>query len=222
MSVSADVLEEVYEANMALPAEGLVSATSGNASMRDPATGLIVIKPSGIPYPRLRPDLMVVLDADGRIVSGDLKPSTDASSHLCLYREREDIGGVIHTHSVFATAWAAAGEPIPVYLTSAADNFGGPVPVGRYVTIGGEEIAREVLRVCGHSPAVLMQNHGVFCLAGDLSRALRAAIMVEEVAKTSLLARLIGQPQTLPESVVTDQFAFYSNDYGQKAVETDQ
>lgn len=217
MSVSVDVLEQVYEANMALPAEGLVSGTSGNASMRDPATGLIVIKPSGVPYPELRPELMVVLEADGRVISDGLKPSTDTDSHLFLYRERDDIGGVIHTHSVFATAWATAGEPIPVYLTSAADNFGGPVPLGRYVTIGGEEIAREVLRVCGHSPAVLMQNHGVFCLAGDLPRALRAAIMVEEVAKTSLLARLIGQPQSLPDNVVSSQFAFYSNDYGQRA-----
>ena len=207
---------EVLEANLALPRHGLVVGTSGNASARDPDTGLVVIKPSGVPYESMTADDLVVLDLDGTVVDGRLSPSADTATHLYLYRQREDVGAVIHTHSTYATAWAANGESIPVYLTSIADNFGGPVPCGGYAVIGGEQIGAEVLRVCGRSPAVLLANHGVFCLAADLRRTLHAAIMVEEAAHTAFVARALGHPTEIPADEVARQHAFHTEHYGQR------
>lgn len=213
--ISRTFIDDVLRTNLALPANDLIAWTSGNASAIDRDAGVIVIKPSGVLYDELTVEKMVVVDLDGSIVQGDLAPSADTATHLYLYRQRPDVGAVIHTHSVYATAWAAAGEPIPAYLTSMADVFGGPVPCGDYVEIGSEAIGEEVLRVAGRSPAVLMRNHGVFCLDSSLRTALRAAVMVEEVAKTCYLARTIGNPQPLPDSELQRQHAFYTDRYGQ-------
>lgn len=216
MTVARDFRDAVLAANLALPHHGLVVGTSGNASGRDPDTGLVVIKPSGVPYDTMTADDLVVLDIDGGVVEGSLSPSADTATHLYLYRHREDVGAVIHTHSTYATGWAANGESIPVYLTSIADNFGGPVPCGGYAVIGGEQIGAEVLRVCGRSPAVLLRNHGVFCLAGDLRRTLHAAVMVEEVAHTAFVARALGNPREIPADEVERQHAFHAEHYGQR------
>lgn len=132
--------QEVYEGNMMLPQAGLVAWTSGNVSARDPETGFVVIKPSGVRYEHLTPDKLAILDVDGRLIEGDFKPSVDSPTHLYVYRHRPDVGGVVHTHSTFATAFAAVGRPIPVYLTAIADEFGMPIPVGDYAPIGEEEI----------------------------------------------------------------------------------
>ncbi|MTD16297.1 hypothetical protein GIS00_20360 [Nakamurella sp. YIM 132087] len=211
-----ELRRQVFEANMELPAHDLVAWTSGNASIVDRDLGVVVIKPTGIRYPELTVESMVVLDLEsGRTVDGAFKPSVDTSTHLYLYRHAADVGAVIHTHSVYATAWAATGQAIPPCLTSIADNFGGPVPCGDYVEIGGDATGREVLRVRGNSPAVLMQNHGVFCAAADLTATLRAAIMVEEVAKTVAVARMIGQPIDLPEDEVERQHGFALHQGGQ-------
>jgi L-ribulose-5-phosphate 4-epimerase len=215
-TVSTAIREEVLAANLALPRHGLVAWTSGNASARDPETGLVIIKPSGVSYDQMTADDLVVLDLDGTVVEGDLSPSSDTATHLYLYRHRDDIGGVIHTHSTYAAAWAANGEPIPVYLTSIADNFGGPIPCGGYAVIGGEEIGAEVLRVCGESPAVLMENHGVFCLAANIHKTLQAAVMVEGVAHAALLARLLGNPGVIPAGEVARQRRYYLEEYGQR------
>lgn len=216
-AVAHAFLAEVLAANVALPRHGLVVGTSGNASARDPETGLVAIKPSGVPYETMTADDLVVLDLDGTVVDGRLSPSADTATHLHLYRERADVGAVIHTHSTHAMAWAATGEPIPAYFTSMADTFGGRVPCGGYATIGGEQIAAEVLRVCGRSPAVLMANHGVFCLAADLRRTLHAAMTVEEVAHAAFVARALGHPREIPPAEVARQYAFHAEHYGQRA-----
>lgn len=207
---------------MALPANGLVVWTSGNVSARDQGTGAIAIKPSGVPYHVLTEDQIVVLDIDGHVVEGSLKPSADTATHLYIYRNRADISSVVHTHSPYATAWAALGKSIPAVLTSIADVFGGPIPCGRFVPIGEEDIAQEVLRVCGHSPAVLLQNHGVFCLGSDVPVAVRAAVMTEEVAKIVMLAMSLGTPIDLPSEFVAAQHAFYLSSYGQRSNTRDE
>ncbi|WP_029136486.1 class II aldolase/adducin family protein [Nakamurella lactea] len=203
-----ELAEQVFAANIALPRNDLVAWTSGNASAIDRASGAVAIKPSGVLYDELTVESIVILDLDGTVLRGDLRPSVDTETHLHLYRQDPDIGAVIHTHSVYATAWAATGTPIPPCLTSIADNFNGPVPCGDYVEIGGDHTAREVLRVRGHSPAVLMQNHGVFCAAPTLKATLRAAIMVEEVAKTMIMAKIVGTPIELPADEVQRQYRF--------------
>ena len=144
----------VWQLHLELPKNNLVTWTGGNVSGRDPATGLVVIKPSGIRYEDLRPEHMVVVDLEGDVVEGDLKPSSDTASHLYIYRQRPDVGGIVHTHSRYATAFAALGKPIPVYLTAMADEFGGPIPCGGFALIGGEEIGKIVVESIGDSPAV--------------------------------------------------------------------
>ena len=157
-----DVREEVCRLHAELPRHNLVAWTSGNVSGRDPQTGFVVIKPSGIRYEELTPEDMVVVDLDGKVVEGKHKPSSDTFAHVYVYRHRPDVNGVVHTHSTFATAWAAAGRPIPPVLTAICDEFGGPIPVGAYAKIGGDEIGQEIVRSIGNSPAILMKNHGVF------------------------------------------------------------
>src|SRR5690348_3451685 len=163
MSLDA-VRQQVYELHLELPRCGLVVWTMGNVSARDPDTGLIVIKPSGVRYEELSPRTMVVVDADGKVVEGALKPSSDTASHCYIYRHLPAVGGIVHTHSRYATAFAALGRPIPCFLTGMADEFGGEIPCGGFALIGGEEIGREVVRCLSdsRSPAVIMQNHGVF------------------------------------------------------------
>jgi L-ribulose-5-phosphate 4-epimerase len=208
--------EEIYQLHMELPKNELVKWTGGNVSGRDPETNLMVIKPSGIRYEDLRPDQMVIMDMDGKIVEGQHKPSSDAASHLYIYRHRPDLFGVVHTHSPYATAFAAVGKPIPVVLTAIADEFGGPIPCGGFALIGGEEIGKIVVETIGKSKAVLLKNHGAFTVGASPEEAVKAAVMVEDVARAVWLALQIGQPDEIPAELVAKLHDRYTNVYGQK------
>lgn len=207
--------QELYELHLELPKNHLVAWTSGNVSARDAATGLVVIKPSGVRYERLLPEHMVVVDLDGRIIEGDLKPSSDTASHLYIYRHRSDVGGVVHTHSTYASAFAAVGRPIPVYLTAQADEFGGPIPCGGFALIGGEEIGQVVLEAIGNSCAVLLKNHGVITLGPNAEAAVKAAVMVEDVARTTFVALQLGQPDEISPDAIAKLHQRYTHVYGQ-------
>jgi L-ribulose-5-phosphate 4-epimerase len=206
---------ELLQLNLELPRNNLVAWTSGNVSGRDPESGLVVIKPSGVPYAELTPEKMVVVDLDGKVVEGTLKPSSDTFAHVYVYRHRSEINGVVHTHSTFATAWAAVGKPIPAVLTAISDEFGGPIPVGAYAKIGGDEIGREILRSIGSSPAILMKNHGVFTIGKTPEAAVKAAVMVEDVARTIFYALQLGQPDEIPAEEVARAHRRYLEEYGQ-------
>jgi L-ribulose-5-phosphate 4-epimerase len=208
--------QEVYRANMALPANHLVTWTSGNVSGRDPETNLVVIKPSGVLFEELMPENMVIVDLESRIIEGDLGASSDTASHVYIYKHRPDLMGITHTHSNYATAFAAIGRPIPVYLTAMADEFGGPIPCGGYARIGGKQIGEEVLRSIGNMPAILMKNHGVFTVGKSVQAALKAAVMVEDIARTVWLALQLGQPDELPAEEVAANFDRYQHRYGTK------
>ena len=208
--------QELYELHLELPRQNLVAWTSGNVSALDRDSGLVVIKPSGVRYEALRPEHMVVVDLDGRVVEGDKSPSSDTASHLYIYRQRADVGGIVHTHSPYATAFAAAGRPIPVYLTAQADEFGGPIPCGGFALIGGEEIGQVVVEAIGASCAVLLKNHGVFTIGKNAEAAVKAAVMVEDVAKTTWLALQIGQPVEIKPADVEKLHHRYKNVYGQR------
>jgi L-ribulose-5-phosphate 4-epimerase len=205
----------VHGLNLELPRNGLVAWTSGNVSARDPATGLVVIKPSGLAYELLTPGSLVVVDPDGNVVEGDLRPSSDTTSHLVIYGERPDINGVVHTHSTFATAFAAVGRPILVYLTAIADEFGGPIPCAGYAPVGGSEIGRAVVDGLGESPAILLQNHGVFAVGETPEQAVKAAVMVEDAARTVFYALQVGSPLEIPGEEVARARRRYLEEYGQ-------
>ena len=206
----------VWEVNQELPRQRLVTMTSGNASGRDPETGLVVIKPSGVRYEQMRPEDLVVVDLEGRVVEGRWRPSVDTATHLYIYRHRPDVGGIVHTHSPYATSFAALGEPIPVVLTAIADEFGGPIPCAPYAPVGGDAIGRAVVEHIGSSPAVLLKHHGVFTVGPDPWAALKAAVMVEDVAKTVHLAMLRGRPEPLPPEEVRRAHEAYRTKYGQR------
>ena len=208
--------QEVCEGNVLLPKAGLVTWTSGNVSGRDPETGYVVIKPSGVRYESMTPEDMVIVDLEGRIIEGRLKPSVDAPTHLYVYKHRPDVRGMVHTHSTFATAFAALGRPIPVYLTAIADEFGGPIPVGAYAKIGGEEIGQEIVRSIGDSVAILMKNHGVFTIGSSVMAAVKAAVMVEDVARTVYYALQMGRPEEIPAEEVARAHRRYVEKYGQQ------
>ncbi len=210
-----ELREAVCTGNKMLPEADLVSWTSGNVSGRDPDTDRVVIKPSGMRYDRMTPEMMVVVDLEGRVVEGDLKPSVDALTHLYVYRHRDDVQGMVHTHSTFATAFAALGKSIPVYLTAIADEFGGPIPVGAYAKIGGEEIGEEIVRSIGDSRAILMKSHGVFTVGESVEAAVKAAVMTEDVARTVFYALQMGRPEELPEEEVARAHRRYMEKYGQ-------
>ena len=165
--------EELYQLHLELPKNDLVKWTGGNVSARDPETGYVVIKPSGVRYEVLKPADMVIVDLDSNIIEGDLKPSSDTASHLYIYRQRPDVGGIVHTHSPYATAFAAVGKPIPVYLTAMADEFGGPIPCGGFALIGSEAIGKVVVESIGDSCAVLLKNHGVFTVGANATAAVK-------------------------------------------------
>jgi L-ribulose-5-phosphate 4-epimerase len=211
----AELRETVWRLHLELPKNNLVTWTSGNVSARDPQTGHIVIKPSGVHYQDLRPEQMVILDLEGELIEGDLKPSSDTASHLYIYRHRPDVSGVVHTHSPYATAFAALGRPIPVYLTAMADEFGGPIPCGGFALIGGEQIGKVVIESIGDSLAVLLKNHGVFTIGPTAEAAVKAAVMVEDVARTVWLALQIGTPDEIPPELVAKLHHRYTHDYGQ-------
>ncbi len=208
--------EELWRLHRELPANNLVGWTSGNVSARDDRTGLVVIKPSGLRYGDLRPESMVVVDPDGKVVEGNLKPSSDTASHLYIYRHRTDVGGIVHTHSAYATAFAALGRSIPCVLTAMADEFGGPIPCGRFALIGGEEIGKVVIETIGDSAACLLQNHGLFTIGANAEGAVKSAVMAEDVARTTWLALQLGQPQEIAPDDIARLHQRYRNVYGQR------
>jgi L-ribulose-5-phosphate 4-epimerase len=207
--------EQLVQLHLELPKNNLVMWTGGNVSTRDAETGLVVIKPSGIRYEDMRPEHMVVLDLDGKIIEGNLKPSSDSFSHLYIYKHRPDVGGVVHTHSRYATAFAAVGKAIPCVLTAIADEFGGPIPCGRFALIGDDAIGKVVVESIGKSPAVLLKNHGVFTIGKNATSAVKTAVMTEDVAATIWLAMQIGTPEVIPQEDVDKLHQRYTNVYGQ-------
>ena len=195
----------------------LVAWTAGNVSARVPGQDLMVIKPSGVLYEDLTPDNMIVCDLSGAVVEGDLSPSSDTAAHAYVYRAMPEVGGVVHTHSGYATAWAARGEAIPCHLTAQADEFGGEIPVGPFALIGGDDIGKGIVAtLAGHrSPAVLMRNHGVFAIGRDARAAVKAAVMCEDVARTAHLTRALGDPVPIAPADVDALYRRYQNAYGQ-------
>jgi L-ribulose-5-phosphate 4-epimerase len=212
-----ELREIVSDLHAELPRNGLVAWTSGNVSARVPGADLMVIKPSGIGYDDLTPESMVVCDLDGNTVSDGYTPSSDTATHAYIYRHMPEVGGVVHTHSTYATAWAALGEPIPCVITAMADEFGGEIPAGPFALIGSDEIGRGVVATLnGHrSPAVLMRSHGVFTIGPTVRDAVKAAIMCEDVARTVHTARLLGTPEALPQDQVDALYKRYKEQYGQ-------
>jgi L-ribulose-5-phosphate 4-epimerase len=214
---------EVCELHAALVANNLVAWTSGNVSARvpgrdaGPGSGLLVIKPSGIGYADLTPEAMVVCDLDGQPVDGQYRPSSDTATHAYVYRHMPEVGGVVHTHSTYATAWAARGEAIPCVITAMADEFGGEIPAGPFALIGSDEIGRGIVAtLAGHrSPAVLMRSHGVFTIGGTAHDAVKAAVMCEDVARTVHIARAYGDPPPLTPDQVDALHRRYKDHYGQ-------
>jgi L-ribulose-5-phosphate 4-epimerase len=191
--------------------------TAGNVSQRVDGAELFVIKPSGVTYDELSAESMVVCDLDGSLVEGTRVPSSDTAAHAYVYRHLPDIGGVVHTHSTYATAWAARGEEIPCVLTMMADEFGGPVPVGPFAVIGDDSIGRGIVETLAgsRSPAVLMRNHGPFTIGPDAQAAVKAAVMVEEVARTVHIARQLGDPLPIDQAKIDALYQRYQNVYGQ-------
>ncbi|MFH1006873.1 MAG: L-ribulose-5-phosphate 4-epimerase [Candidatus Latescibacterota bacterium] len=208
---------EVCRVNLELPKHGLVTMTSGNASGRDPETGSIVIKPSGMAYEAMHPEDMVVVDSEGTVVEGAWRPSVDLAEHRYLYARCPELGGIIHTHSNYATSFAALGRGIPVYLTAIADEFGAEIPCTRFATNEGDEIGKALVQAMGKGPAVLLRNHGVWTFGPTPAAALKAAVMVEDVAKTVHLALLLGTPEILPPEEASKWWDRYHGRYGQKA-----
>jgi len=200
--------EQVLEANLALVSHQLVVFTWGNASARDPQTGNVVIKPSGVPYDQMKVEQMVVLAPDGKQLEGDLKPSSDAPTHLELYRKFADLGGVVHTHSPWATSWAQSGKPIPVYGTTHADYFYGAIPCTRGLTRAevedayeentGRLIVETFDQLDWHSmPGVLVSGHGPFTWGPDVMEAVRHAVVLEEVAMMAFRTEVLGNQKPL-------------------------
>ena len=210
-----DALVQVYRW---LRLYGYNDSHSGNISARIPGASLMIIKPSGVSYDELTPESMVVCDLNGTKVSGELRPSSDTVSHAYIYRHMPDVAGVVHTHSRYATAWAARGEPIPCVITAMADEFGGEIPVGPFALIGGEEIGRAVVAtLTGHpSSAVLLRSHGVFTIGATPRDAVKAAVMCEDVARTVHLARAYGNPEPIPQRQIDALHRRYKEEYGQR------
>jgi L-ribulose-5-phosphate 4-epimerase len=214
----AAVREAVAALHAQLRAYGLVAWTAGNVSGRVVGHDLMVIKPSGVDYPDLTPESMIVCDLDGSVVEGSHKPSSDTAAHAYVYRAMPEVGGVVHTHSTYASAWAARGEAVPCVLTAMADEFGGEIPVGPFALIGDDSIGQGIVATLrGHrSPAVLMQNHGVFTIGATPRDAVKAAVMCEDVARTVHLSRQLGEPLPIPSADVDRLHDRYQNAYGQK------
>jgi L-ribulose-5-phosphate 4-epimerase len=212
----------VVRANVAalhaeLPRNGLVVWTAGNISERVPGANLFVIKPSGVSYDELSPESMVVCDLDGTLVDGTRAPSSDTAAHAYVYRHLPEVGGVVHTHSTYATAWAARGEPVPCVLTMMADEFGGEIPIGPFALIGDDSIGCGIVETLrgSRSRAVLMRNHGPFTVGRDARAAVKAAVMCEEVARTVHIARQLGEPLAIDQQDIDALYARYQNVYGQ-------
>ncbi len=208
---------EVAALHAELPRNNLVVWTAGNVSARVPGADLLVIKPSGVSYDELTAEAMVVCDLDANLVEGSRSPSSDTAAHAYVYKHMPHVGGVVHTHSDYATAWAARREPIPCVLTMIADEFGGEIPIGPFALIGDDSIGRGIVETLtnSRSRAVLMANHGPFTIGSDARDAVKAAVMVEDVARTVHLSRQLGQPVPIAPSDIDRLFDRYQNVYGQ-------
>ncbi|GAA5205903.1 L-ribulose-5-phosphate 4-epimerase [Microbacterium kyungheense] len=221
----AAVRAEVAALHGELVRYGLVVWTGGNVSGRVPGADLFVIKPSGVSYDDLAPENMILCDLDGEVIAGtpgsDRSPSSDTAAHAYVYRHMPEVGGVVHTHSTFAVAWAARGEEIPCVITAMADEFGGPIPVGPFAIIGDDSIGRGIVEtLTGHrSRAVLMQNHGPFTIGVSAKDAVKAAVMVEDVARTVHHAREAGPLIPIPQDAIDSLYNRYQNVYGQSSDE---
>ena len=213
-----DLRQQVADLHGELTRNGLVAWTAGNVSARVPGHELMVIKPSGVAYDELDADAMVVCDLDANLVEGDRAPSSDTASHAYVYRHMPEVGGVVHTHSTYATAWAARGEAIPCVLTMVADEFGGEIPVGPFALIGDDSIGQGIVATLreSRSNAVLMRNHGPFTVGKDARSAVKTAVLLEDVARTVHVARQLGTPAALQPTDVDALFARYQNVYGQE------
>ena len=215
------VREQVAALHAELVRYGLVVWTGGNVSGRVLGEDLFVIKPSGVDYDDLAPENMILCTLDGEVVPGspgsERSPSSDTAAHAYVYRHLPEVGGVVHTHSTYATAWAARAEPVPCVITAMADEFGGEIPVGPFAIIGDDSIGRGVVAtLAGHrSRAVLMQNHGVFTIGKDARDAVKAAVMAEDVARTVHIARQGGALAPIPQHAIDSLFDRYQNVYGQ-------
>jgi L-ribulose-5-phosphate 4-epimerase len=217
--------QEVWQANVRLPRAGLVTMHSGNVSGLHRPMGLALIKPSGVDYETLRPEDLVVVDLEGRPVRAErvpdgiqsqLRPSVDTIHHVRLYVRDASLGGVVHTHSNFATAWATSGKSIPCALTAMADEFGDEIPCAPYLDNEGEHIAEGILRHRNRGPAILLARHGVFAFDATPTKALKAAVMVEDVAKTLWLAQALGPVSSLPKEEIEKWWTRYHETYGQE------
>jgi L-ribulose-5-phosphate 4-epimerase len=218
MSVVDELRETVASLHAELTKYNLVVWTAGNVSARVPGEDLLVIKPSGVPYEDLTAESMIVCDLDGTVVDGDYSPSSDTAAHAYVYRMMPDVGGVVHTHSTYATAWAARGEPIPCVLTGMADEFGAEIPIGPFALIGGDDIGKGIVStLTGHrSKAVLMRSHGVFTIGRTARDAVKAAVMCEDVARTIHIARTLGEPRPISQPDIDSLYDRYQNVYGQR------
>lgn len=215
------IREDIARLHAELVRYGLIVWTGGNVSGRVPGADLYVIKPSGVSYDDLSPENLILCDLDGHVLAGtvgsDRSPSSDNAAHAYVYRNMPEVGGIVHTHSTYAVAWAARGEEIPCVITAMADEFGGPVPVGPFAIIGDDSIGRGIVdTLSGHrSRAVLMRNHGPFTIGVTPRDAVKAAVMVEDVARTVHLAREGGPVIPIPQAEIDLLFARYQNVYGQ-------
>ena len=220
-AVLDDIKEQVAALHAELTRYSLVASTAGNVSARVPGEDLVVIKPSGVDYDDLGPHNMIVCDLDGTVVEGDYAPSSDTAAHTYVYRHMSHVGGVVHTHSTYASAWAARGEPIPCVLTAMADEFGGPIPIGPFALIGNDDIGKGIVATLSQSrsPAVLMQNHGVFTVGRDAKAAVKAAVMCEDVARTVHISRQLGDPLPIAQDDIDRLYDRYQNVYGQRSGE---
>ena len=219
MTASIDRLRsEVAALHAELVRYGLVAWTAGNVSARVPGEDLLVIKPSGVSYDELTAESMIVCDLDGNRVEGSLAPSSDTAAHAYVYRELPEVGGIVHTHSTYASAWAARGEPVPCVLTAMADEFGGEIPIGPFALIGDDSIGRGIVSTLDkyRSRAVLMANHGVFTVGATAAAAVKTAVMCEDVARTVHIARQLGNPQPIADDDITRLWERYQNVYGQR------
>ena len=225
MTITSDIADtvrkvraEVCALHAELPRNELVVWTAGNVSARVPGRDLLVIKPSGISYDELTPENMVITDFEANLVEGDYAPSSDTAAHAYVYAHMPEVNGVVHTHSTYATAWAARAEAIPCVLTMMADEFGGEVPLGPFALIGDDSIGHGIVEtLTGHrSKAVLMQNHGVFTIGPTAKAAVKAAVLCEEVARTVHVTRQLGEPVPIPQADIDSLYHRYQNAYGQR------
>ena len=218
MVAKEDLQKKVCKLNIDLQRYGLVAWTAGNVSERMADGKSFMIKPSGMSYEDLKPSQMIICDLDGKVLEGELSPSSDTLTHAYIYSHMQEVGGVVHTHSNYAAAWSAIHSPIPCALTAMADEFGGEIPLGPFALIGNDAIGKGVVQtLTGHrSSAVIMKNHGVFAIGKDATAAVKSAVMCEDVAKTTWIAKTLGPLQLIDQASVDKLYDRYQNIYGQR------